>query len=57
MSTYESQIVPLQIWDGVVARAVAGEEATLAVIDSIPAPTFPSTGIRTSRRASSSPVR
>jgi quercetin dioxygenase-like cupin family protein len=26
-------IVPLQVWDGVVARAVAGEEATLAALE------------------------
>jgi quercetin dioxygenase-like cupin family protein len=26
-------IVPLQVWDGVVARAVAGQEATLAALE------------------------
>ena len=28
-----NEIVPLQVWNGVVARAVAGEEATLAALE------------------------
>jgi hypothetical protein len=28
-----SDLAPIKIWDGVVARAVDGEEATLALID------------------------
>ena len=35
MSAFDElrEIVPLQVWGGVVARAVSGEEATLAAIE------------------------
>ena len=45
MSAFDDirEIVPLQIWDGVIGRAVAGEEATLARSSSSRMRTCPST--------------
>jgi quercetin dioxygenase-like cupin family protein len=43
MSYFEhlNEIVPLQIWNGVVGRAVAGSEATLAAIELEPNTALP----------------
>ena len=35
------EVAPLQIWDGVVGRAVAGQEATLAAIELDPGTKVP----------------
>ena len=35
------EIVPLKIWDGVIGRAVAGEEATLAALELAPGTVVP----------------
>ncbi|MDX6476709.1 MAG: hypothetical protein QOH95_2220 [Gaiellaceae bacterium] len=43
MSAFDhlNEIVPLQIWDGVVGRAVAGREATLVAIELEPGTAVP----------------
>jgi hypothetical protein len=52
-----SELKPARIWDGVIARVVHGEKATIGFIEIDPNILVPSTDTSTSRSASCCEVR